>query len=49
MLGVAQGQTTAVALLLSAGARVDLQDKVWLLVTIVLFILRIVTFCQIFE
>ncbi len=28
MLGAAQGQTTAVTLLLSAGARVDLQDKV---------------------
>jgi hypothetical protein len=28
MLGAAQGQTTAVTLLLSAGAQVDLQDKV---------------------
>jgi hypothetical protein len=28
MLSAAQGQTTAVTLLLSAGARVDLQDKV---------------------
>ena len=28
MLGAAQGQTTAMALLLSAGAQVDLQDKV---------------------
>ena len=28
MLAAAQGQTTAVALLLSAGARVDQQDKV---------------------
>ena len=30
MLGAAQGQTTTVALLLSAGAKVDLQDKVYM-------------------
>ena len=29
MLAAAQGQTTAVALLLSAGVRVDQQDKVY--------------------